>query len=42
MDNSDAAKIVSLAVGLLLVVLLNSWLYPNSLADTVVRVLAAP
>jgi hypothetical protein len=42
MDNTDAAKVVGLALGLLVVLLLNNWLYPNDLANTIVAVLAAP
>lgn len=42
MNNADAAKIVGVVLGLLVVVLLNNWFYPNDLANTVIAVLAAP
>jgi len=33
---------IGLLVGLVVVVLLNSWIFPNDLARTVLAVLAAP
>jgi len=41
-DNEDIAKVIGLLLGLLVVLLLNNWIFPNNLAKTVVSVLAAP
>jgi len=41
-DNEDLAKVLGLIFGLVVVVLLNAWIFPNDLAKTVVSVLAAP
>jgi len=38
----DVVKVVGMLVGLVVVVLLNNWIFPNDLARTVVSVLAAP
>ena len=42
MENKEALKMVGLLVGLVVVALLNNWIFPNDLARTVVSVLAAP
>ncbi len=41
-DNEDIAKMLGLLLGLVVVVLLNNWIFPNDLARTVISVLAAP
>ena len=41
-DNEDVAKMIGLLLGLVVVVLLNAWIFPNDLAKTIVSVLAAP
>ncbi len=41
-DNEDLAKVLGLLLGLVVVVLLNAWIFPNDLAKTIVSVLAAP
>ena len=41
-DNEDLAKVLGLILGLVAVVLLNAWVFPNDLAKTVISVLAAP
>jgi len=41
-ENEDIAKMIGLLLGLIVVVLLNNWIFPNDLAKTVVSVLAAP
>ena len=41
-DNEDIAKMIGLLLGLVVVVLLNAWIFPNDLAKTIVSVLAAP
>lgn len=41
-DNEEIAKIIGLLLGLVVVVLLNNWIFPNDLAKTVISVLAAP
>ncbi len=41
-DNEDLAKVLGLVLGLVVVVLLNAWIFPNDLARTVVRVMASP
>lgn len=40
--NEDIAKVIGLLLGLVVVLLLNNWLFPNDLAKTVIWVLAAP
>jgi hypothetical protein len=42
MENKEALQMVGLLVGLVVVVLLNNWIFPNDLARTVIAVLAAP
>ena len=41
-DNEEIAKMIGLLLGLVVVVLLNNWIFPNDLAKTVISVLAAP
>jgi len=41
-DNEDLAKVLGLIFGLVVVLALNFWIFPNDLAKTVVSVLAAP
>lgn len=41
-NNEDVAKMIGLLLGLVVVVLLNAWIFPNDLAKTIVSVLAAP
>ena len=41
-QNEDIAKMLGLLLGLVVVVLLNNWIFPNDLARTVVRVMASP
>ena len=38
----DIVKMVGILLGLVVVVLLNNWIFPNDLARTVISVLAAP
>jgi hypothetical protein len=42
MENKEALQMIGLLVGLVVVVLLNNWIFPNDLARTVMAVLAAP
>jgi len=42
MKNQEALQMIGLLVGLVVVVLLNNWIFPNDLARTVMAVLAAP
>jgi hypothetical protein len=42
MKNRETLQMVGLLVGLVVVILLNNWIFPNDLARTVVAVLAAP
>jgi len=42
MKNQEALQMIGLLVGLVVVVLLNNWIFPNDLARTVLAVLAAP
>ena len=42
MKNQEALQMIGLLVGLVVVVLLNNWTFPNDLARTVLAVLAAP
>jgi len=39
---NDIVKMVGVLIGLVVVVLLNNWIFPNDLARTVISVLAAP
>ena len=41
-NNEDIVKMIGLLLGLVVVVLLNNWIFPNDLAKTIVSVLAAP
>jgi len=41
-QNEDIVKMIGLLLGLVVVVLLNNWIFPNDLARTVMSVLAAP
>ena len=38
----DIVKMVGILLGLVVVILLNNWIFPNDLARTVISVLAAP
>lgn len=42
MKDKEALQMVGLLVGLVVVIILNNWIFPNDLARTVVSVLAAP
>jgi len=42
MKNQEVLQMIGLLVGLVVVVLLNNWIFPNDLARTVLAVLAAP
>ena len=39
---NDIVKMVGVLIGLVVVVLLNNWIFPNDLALTVISVLAVP
>lgn len=39
---NDIVKMVGVLIGLVVVVLLNNWIFPNDLARTVISVLAVP
>ena len=38
----DIVKMVGILLGLVVVILLNNWIFPNDLARTLISVLAAP
>ncbi len=41
-DNEDLAKVLGLILGLIVVLALNFWIFPNDLTRTIVRVMASP
>ncbi len=41
-QNEDLVKVLGLVLGLIVVLALNFWIFPNDLAKTVASVLAAP